>query len=300
MNVTPILVPYDHDVAVWGCATGPQVLLEAGLLEHMRALGHHVQAPVTLTLPRQARTRDPVTNLAHLGQALSLAVADALRGPDGFALVLAGNCPHAVGAAGGLARAGLRPGIVWYDAHGDLNTFATTETGFIGGMPYAVALGLDLDDWREACGLSQPVPFEAAALIGANDLDPAEIALLTSRSMMRLDAGELDRTGRRTRDLLAPRRAAADGWYLHLDLDVVGKEVPGATTPSAQPAKGAVVLASLRAARATLPVRVATIATYNPRGDLKRRGLQFIFDCVEAIVARGEGVTLTEGTDQNG
>ncbi len=72
MTITPIVVPYDHDVAVWGCATGPQVLLEAGLLERVRDLGHPVRAPVTITLPRQTRTRDTVANLAHLGQALSL------------------------------------------------------------------------------------------------------------------------------------------------------------------------------------------------------------------------------------
>lgn len=286
MNVTLIVVPYDHDIAVWGCATGPQALLEAGLIEHVRGLGHQITAPVTITLPREARTRDTVTNLARIGERLSLAVAEALRAPDGFALVLAGNCPHAVGAAGGLARAGRRPGVVWYDAHGDLNTFATTETGFIGGMPYAVTLGLDLDDWRLACGLDPAVPFEAAALIGANDFDPAEIALLDTRPIARLDAADLDRDGQRTHALLAARKSAADAWYLHLDLDVVGKEVPGATTPSAHPAKGKAVLASLRAAVTAVPVQAATIATYNPRGDHKRHGVPFIFDCVTAILGQ--------------
>jgi hypothetical protein len=47
-----------------------------------------------------------------------------------------------------------------------MNTMATTTSGMWGGMPYAVALGWDLDDWREAAGLREPVRPEAAALVG--------------------------------------------------------------------------------------------------------------------------------------
>ncbi len=286
MHISPILVPYDHDIARWGTATGPRTLVAGGLLDRAREAGHTVAAPVEIALPRDERTRDSVTNLGRIGARLSVAVAEAVSRPDGFALVLAGNCPHAVGAVGGLARAGFAPGIVWYDAHGDLNTFATTETGFIGGLPFAVALGWDLDDWREACGLTQPVRPEAAALIGANDLDPAEIEALERHPIGRLDGSELDATGARTRALLEPRCNAAEAWYLHLDFDVVGPEhVPGATTPSPAPADGAAVLASLRSTAATVNVRVATLATYHAAGDPGRRGLPFIFAALEAILS---------------
>jgi arginase len=283
VNIALVSVPYDHDVARWGCATGPNALVEAGLEDHLRTLGHEAAGHTTITLPREERTRDMVSNLGRIGHRLSQAVADALAA-DQFPLVLAGNCPHAVGACGGLVRAGLDPGIVWFDAHGDLHTFATTETGFIGGMPFATCLGWDLDDWRDACGLTTPVPPTAAALIGASDLDIAEVDAITRTGIARLDAADLDASGQTTHSLLKPRAAAAKAWYLHLDVDVVGTEVPGATTPSAHPARGAHVLASLRAATASVPVRVATIATYNPGGDPTGRGVPFIFDCVEAIL----------------
>ena len=289
MRITPILVPYDHDIARWGTATGPQTIIDAGLLEHVRGLGHEVAEPIEIGLPREERTRDSVTNLGRIGARLSAAVATAVRGGS-FALVLSGNCPHAVGVVGGLARAGFTPGIVWYDAHGDLNTFATTETGFIGGLPFAVALGWDLDDWRLACGLERPVRAEAAALIGANDLDAAEIEALSRHPIARLDAVELDAMGVRTRETLTPRVAAADAWYLHLDFDVVGPaDVPGATTPSASPANGAAVLASLRAAAATVPLRACTLATYHAAGDPERRGLPYIFAALDAILAGAAG-----------
>lgn len=283
MNIALVSVPYDHDVARWGCATGPQALLDAGIEDHIRGLGHEVTGHTEISLPREERTRDMVTNLARIGARVARAVAEVVAAND-FPLVLAGNCPHAVGACGGLARAGVQPGIVWFDAHGDLHTYATTETGFVGGMPFAVCLGWDLDDWREQCGLVEPVRPVAAALIGANDLDDAEVEAITREGIGRLDAAELDEHGHATRTLLSSRTTAADGWYLHLDIDVVGHEVPGATTPSANPARGAHLLASLRAVGATVPVRVATLATYNPGGDPKGRGIPFIFDCVEAIV----------------
>lgn len=285
MQITPILVPYDHDIARWGTATGPRTLVENGLLERARSAGHTVAATVEITLPRAERTRDSVTNLARIGESLSRAVAEAVNAPDGFALVLAGNCPHAVGAVGGLARAGFAPGIVWYDAHGDLNTFATTDTGFIGGLPFAVALGWDLDDWRLACGLERPVRAEAAALIGANDLDAAEVDALNRHPIARLDAADLDAAGARTTALLAPRSNAANAWYLHLDFDVVGPEhVPGATTPSPSPADGAAVLASLRATAASVDLRACTLATYHAAGDPGHRGLPYIFSALDAIL----------------
>lgn len=284
MRIALITVPYDHDVARWGCATGPQALLDAGLEEHLHTLGHEVVRRSSVELARGARTRDTVTNLGLIGAEVSRAVAGAMS-DDLFALVLAGNCPHAVGACGGIARAGRRPGIVWFDAHGDLHTYATTETGFVGGMPFATCLGWDLDDWRIACGLHPAVDPTAAALIGASDLDTAEVTAIARSGMVRLDADQLGPAGIATQAALDRITGAADTWYLHLDIDVVGAEVPGATTPSEHPAPGGLVLESLRAASAAVPVRVATIATYNPAGDPQRRGVPFIFACVEAILA---------------
>ena len=64
--------------------------------------------------------------------------------------------------------------LVWIDAHGDLNTPATTPSGFIGGMPFAQLLGWCFDDWRRQAGLDPPLPEERAVLVGGRDLDPGE------------------------------------------------------------------------------------------------------------------------------
>jgi arginase len=273
MQVRPILVPYAGDVARWGQARGPAGMLEAGLVDALRARGHGVAEPIEIVFPRERRTRDPVTNLGAIAAMVSDAVAEAI-GSGAMPLVLEGNCTQAVGPAGGVARACGASGIVWYDAHGDMHTLRTTSTGLLGGMPYAVCLGWEFDDWREAAGLAPPVAATAAALIGASDLDPEEEQALASHPIARLDAASMGAdAGERTAALLAPRASAAPGWYMHIDLDVAGtEEVPGPLTPAPHWPPRAALLASIAAAARAVPLRCLGLAAYDPGGDPERRG----------------------------
>ena len=288
MRIAIICVPYHGDVARWGNAQGPKAMLESGLPEALRARGHVVDAPVWVEVPIRERTRDTVTNLGRIASEVSAAVSAALgAGEDRFALVLEGDCTHAPGAIGGIARACGRPGVVWVDAHGDMNTMATTQTGLWGGMPYAVALGWDLDDWRLAAGLDPALRPEAAALVGASDLDPAEKAALARHPIARIDATELmaAESGERLTALLRPRAAEADAWYVHVDVDVAGpEEVPGTHTPAPHwPPRGQ-LLEAATAVGATLPVRAVGLAAYNPAHDPERRGAAFARDIALAAV----------------
>jgi arginase len=109
-------------------------------------------------------------------------------------LVLGGCCCAHVGAVRGLASRGGRLGVVWLDAHGDLNTPATSPSGNPWGMP----LRMLLDD-----GVVAP---EDAALVGARSLDPGESAYLTETGID---------------DSLERALAGVDGAYVALDLDVL-------------------------------------------------------------------------------
>lgn len=294
MHVTIICVPYQVDVARWGCANGPKAFLDHGLIQLLEAKGYTVSGPTWIELPKAERTRDSVTNLGRIAKRTSEAVSTALRENEGLVLVLEGDCTHAVGAIGGLAQAKGSPGVVWFDAHGDLNTMETTTSGFWGGMPYAVALGWDLEDWRLAAGLEQPVRPEAAVLIGASDLDPAEVEALQRHPMLRMDAVGMMQPGvaERVRAALRPRASEARVWYLHIDLDVAGpEEAPGGFTPAPYWPPRQHVIEAARAAAQAVPVKVASIAVYNPAGDINGRGLQFGLDMAIAVV---EGVTVQD------
>ena len=297
MNIHVICVPYQLDVARWAYALGPQAFLDQGLVRLCEGLGHRVAKSTYVELPREERTRDTVTNLGRIAQRTSQAVAEAVR-DNALAIVLEGDCSHAVGAIGGLASSsGLSsgaPGVVWFDAHGDLHTYATTGTGYVGGMPFAVALGWDMEDWWRAAGLQQPVRPEAAALIGASDLDPEEVTALERYPIARLDADRLaEEPASRVSNLLSARAHEAAAWYLHLDVDVAGPaEVPGGLTPTPNAPSRDSLRAAIRAAAGAVNVRAVALATYNPSSDDDGRGARFGLDMLEAM--------LTGMADRNG
>jgi arginase len=290
MHITIICIPYQIDVTRWGVARGPQAILDHGLIQLLEAKGHNVSNPIWIELPKSERTRDSITNLGHIAKRSSTAISEALKQEGSFVLVLEGDCTHAVGAIGGLAQAQGSPGVVWFDAHGDMNTWETTTSGFLGGLPYAVALGWDLDDWRLAAGLEQPVRPEAAALIGASDLDPAEIEALELHPILRIDAVDMIQPGvaKRLQAALQPRATEAKAWYLHIDLDVAGpEENPGNLTPAPHWPPRQHIIEAAGATAQTIPVKVASLAVYNPAGDDNGRGARFGLDMAMAII---EGV----------
>ncbi len=285
MLIQPILVPFANDVARWGAANGPAAMMRAGLAEALQAAGHTVAVPVEAALAREQRTRDPVTNLGIIAGWVSEQVAAAIAA-GAMPLVLQGNCTQSVGPAGGVARACGGAGIAWFDAHGDMHTLRTTSTGLLGGMPFAVALGWEFDDWREAAGLRVPVPAAAAALIGASDLDPEEDAALTAHRIARLDAADMGAdAGARTTALLAPCAGAAPGWYMHIDLDVAGPEaVPGQLTNAPHWPSAAALEDSVAAAARAVPMRCLGIAAYDPAGDPQRKGAKLAVDLAVAAL----------------
>ena len=287
MHITIICIPYQVDVTHWGCANGPQAFLDHGLIPLLEAKGHTISPPIWIDLPKAERTRDSVTNLGRIAQRTAVAVREALEKDNSFVLVLEGDCTHAVGPIGGLAQAKGNPGVVWFDAHGDLNTMETTTSGFLGGMPYAVALGLDLDDWRLAAGLEPPVRSEAAALIGSSDLDTAEVEVLQRHPILHIDAQEMMQAGvgERVQAALQIRAGEANAWYLHIDLDVGGpEESPGGFTPAPYWPPYERILEAARATVQTLPVKVASLAVYNPAADTDGRGVRFGLDMAMALV----------------
>jgi arginase len=287
MEISLVCVPFQVDVCRWGCALGPQAYLDAGIIDTLETQGHQVRKPVWIELPKAERTRDSVTNLSHIASRTALAVHEALQRSEGIVVVLEGDCTHAVGALGGLARFDKRPGIVWFDAHGDLCTMETTTSGFLGGMPYAVALGWDFPDWRQAAGLEAPVRPEAAVLIGASDLDPAEIEALTHHPILNLDAKELaaPETTQRVERALKPRASEANAWYVHIDVDVAGPEVvPGGLTPAPYLPPREHLLEAAEGVAHSVPVKVISLAAYNPSGDPHRQGALFGIDMLMSII----------------
>jgi arginase len=153
---------------------------------------------------------------------------------EGFVpLVLGGDHSVALGTLGGLAREQGPGGVLWLDAHGDLNRPETSPSGNVHGMPLAAALGLAGPEFESpAFGLPALDPARVA-LVGARSLDEAERTLLAELEVRVYTMSDVDRLGIQRVIGEALERVAGEGFvHVSLDLDVLDPEVaPGVGTP---------------------------------------------------------------------
>jgi arginase len=168
--------------------------------------------------------------------------------------VVSGDCTTTLGVVAGLQHAGVDPAIVWFDAHGDLQTPETTASGYVGGMPLRILVGYRPELVAQRLRL-RAIPESHAVLVDARDLDPPEAEYLAAADIRRADVDGLT-TG-----------ALPEGpLVLHLDLDVVDPdELPGLRFPAPG---GPAVADVLTAARRVLDTgRVAALSvgcTWHP------------------------------------
>jgi arginase len=136
-------------------------------------------------------------------------------------VVVSGDCLAALGTVAGLQRVSADAGIVWFDAHGDVQTLETTTSGYLGGLPLRLLAGYRPELIAARLGL-RPVPEQRIVLVDARDLDPPEVSYLAAAKIRRGEVAAL-----RMADL-------PDGpLYVHLDLDVIDPaEVPGLRFPA--------------------------------------------------------------------
>lgn len=149
-------------------------------------------------------------------------------------LMTGGSCSHAVGVAGGLRHAygtGKNIGLIWLDAHGDINTPESTKSGLLGGTPLATIAGLCRGEayasWLKAAKLTPTLKTKNIILSDARDIELQELEILNKTEMLYIDApGFLDSaTWKKAVTELADR---VDVIYLHIDADILdARYTPG-------------------------------------------------------------------------
>jgi arginase len=149
-------------------------------------------------------------------------------------VVLGGDHSIALGTVSGVARVRRPIGVIWYDAHGDFNTDATTPSGNIHGMILAALAGKG-DARLVNAGVAGPaVAPERIAIVGARDLDTEEKRLLRAAGVHVYTMSDIDRRGMDavTREAIANVTTEDAGLYVSFDVDVVDPgEAPGVGTP---------------------------------------------------------------------
>ncbi len=219
--------------------------------------------------------RAPVTLGGPAAAALA-AVSRAMEGEDGRPLALLGECTLAPAALAATRRRHDHVALVWIDAHGDLNTPATSPSGFLGGMPFAILLGWCHDELRLAAGLDAVFPTDRAVLVGARDLDPGEVEAIARTGLVA------------TADIAAALAALPADALLHVHLD--GDVLDPAVAPGVDfPAPGGWTAEEFRAECAALNasgrVVAVSVCCGTPAKDRDGRGARAYAAAVEALLA---------------
>lgn len=281
MIVHLILVPYDLGRPGTRSGGGPLRLLEAGLVDALRADGQQVAVSmVKLSDPSGREVGDSFRVNALLAEQ----VAGAVRAGE-FPLVVAGNCNSCLGTLGGVGTFGL--GVVWFDAHGDFNTPDTTPSGYFDGFPLNIAVGRSWSTPAATIPGFRPVEESNVTLVGVRDLDSGEAKLLCASQINVCEYDDLQSGGVSSLvpafDELAARVRSV---YVHVDLDVLDPAVaasneharPGGLTPDE-------LDEALSLVGERLPVNAAALGSYNPDVDEDGSGLRAAEHVVRRLAA---------------
>lgn len=241
-KISIIGVPMDLGQMRRGVDMGPSAIRYAEMVERIKSLGYEIKDRGDIEIGRPDPEEQDSGKESHLrnlkevseaNQKLSEAVSEVIDN-DRFPLVLGGDHSIAIGTLAGVSRHYNNLGVIWYDAHGDLNTAETSPTGNIHGMPLAVSLGIGHASLTGIGGYTPKVKPENVVIVGARSLDEGERELIRERGIRVYTMHEIDKLGmtavmEETMDYLRER---TDGVHLSLDLDGLDpNDAPGVGTP---------------------------------------------------------------------
>ena len=226
-----------------GVDMGPSAVRVAGLNERLQQLGYAVVdvGNVAVRNPEMMKIADRrlkyLPEISAACQSLAEQVMAALEAGS-VPIVLGGDHSIAIGSVSGLAsyyrRQGERVGVIWFDAHGDINTAETSPSGNIHGMPFAVILGNGAPELTEIGGFAPKVLPEDCVLIGARSVDTEEARLMRASGVRIFTMREIDERGMGSvmdeAVILASRNTV--GFHVTMDMDFVDPaHAPGVGTP---------------------------------------------------------------------
>ena len=275
MRLTLIQVPYDSGHFGARMGRGPLHLIEQGLAGAMERAGHEVEVvPVRLE-----GFLTEVTSAPLLHRQVAEKVSRA-REEGRLPVVLSGNCNAAsVGSLAGISGGGPA-GVIWMDAHGDLNTPETSPSGFFDGMALSVAMGKAWPTLTAKLPGFHPLDPRNVVHVGARDFDPPELEVIERAGIARIGVEDLDGIDAALADLAT----RVDQAYVHMDLDVLD---PSELRANVYAVPGGMTVAQMadvvRATGRHLKIAAAGITAYDPDQDPEGRGVRAALSLIEAL-----------------
>ncbi|HEX9654653.1 MAG TPA: arginase [bacterium] len=298
MKIELIGVPLDLGASRRGVDMGPSAIRIAGITERLQRIGHEVidagdlevVAPEVQTIldPKLKYLPEITKTLAHLAHD----VGEALE-REHFPLVLGGDHSIAMGSIGGVAaylrKHNKKLGVMWIDAHGDMNTHETTLSGNIHGMPFAALLGKGASELVNIGGNFQKLQPRNAVLVGVRNLDPKEQHLIRESGITVYTMEDIDRRGIYEVIVEALEIATLHTDYLHISFDM------DALDPQDAPGVGTAVRGGLtyREAHTAMEIIAGTrrvcsleVVEVNPILDIRNTTAEVATELVESALGK--------------
>ncbi len=242
-KVRIIGVPMDLGASRRGVDMGPSALRVAGLAQHIKQLGHQVEdiGNVSVKQPEEQHYGEKkakyLNEIMETCKGLAEIVQKTLD--EGLVpVILGGDHSVALGSVGGVSahfrKKEKRIGLLWLDAHGDMNTPDSSPSGNVHGMPLAALIGYGPPEMTEMAGFKPVVEPRNVCLVGIRDLDAKEKRIIKESGVHVFTMRDLDERGMREVMAEALRFATdeTDAIAVSLDLDFVDPtDAPGVGTP---------------------------------------------------------------------
>ncbi len=238
-KISIIGVPSDYGQHRRGVDMGPSAIRYAGVTERLENLGYKVQDEGDILVKRKKNVQqDPsllnLHEVLEVSLQLSNKVQEVIKN-ERFPLILGGDHSISIGTFAGLATRYKNLGVIWFDAHADMNTPETSPSGNIHGMPLAISIGLGNAHLVNINGITPKIKPENIIIIGARSIDPGERELIKKRGIKVYTMHEIDRLGMTKvieQSIAYLKERQVDGVHLSLDLDGIDPlYTPGVGTP---------------------------------------------------------------------
>lgn len=241
-SVAIIGVPLGFGASMAGVDLGPSAIRVANLDRRISNLGYSVRDLGDLPIERprrQASQEDKAKYLKEIAAAceeLAVEVRGTLESGD-LPIVLGGDHSIAIGSISGVSsfvqQKGQQIGLIWFDAHADMNTPETSPSGNIHGMPLAALLGYGPHELTHVAGFSPKLDPKFCAHVGARDVDPGERELIRQLGIRFFTMREIDERGMSTcmDEAIGIASKASAGYCVTLDVDALDpRDAPGSGT----------------------------------------------------------------------
>jgi arginase len=242
-KIRVIGVPLDLGQSRRGVDMGPSAVRVAGLEARLEGLGHVVEdaGNVAVAFPEQKKEGDPHAKYLKEITATCTKLADLVMKTleaGKIPMVLGGDHSVGAGTVAGVAefyrRQKQKIGLIWIDAHTDINTPETSPSGNVHGMPLAAIMGLGPPELANICNFFPKVSPENCVLVGVRDIDAIERENVRRAGIAVLTMRDIDERGMRTvmEEALRIAGQGTCGYHVSLDMDWVDPEdAPGVGTP---------------------------------------------------------------------